>query len=140
MSRMHRIRAVVGAVGLAAVIWTITVRLLGHRLVVTGGPAGRESLDIGLAPVVVIALLASLAGWAALALLERLLPRTARRIWTITALAVLLLSFAPLLAPGMDPATRLTLAALHIAVAAVLIPAMTRTAAQFRVTTVRGSA
>jgi hypothetical protein len=127
---MRRIRAVVGAVGLAGAIWTIAVPLLGHRLIVTGGPAGRESLDIGLAPVVVIALLACLAGWAVLALLERLLPRNARRIWTITALAVLLMSFAPLLAPGMDTATRLTLGALHVAVAAVLIPAMTRNISQ----------
>ncbi|MGC4748120.1 DUF6069 family protein [Micromonospora sp. DT201] len=103
----------------------MTVPPLGHRFAVTGRPAGQETLDIGLAPVVVIALLASLAGWAMLALLERLLPRTAQRIWTITALAVLLISFAPLVAPGMDSATRLALAALHVAVAAVLIPAMT---------------
>ncbi|MGC5289230.1 hypothetical protein [Micromonospora sp. DT231] len=51
MSRIRRFRAVAGAVGLAAAIWTIAVPLLGHRLVVTGGPAGQESLDIGLAPV-----------------------------------------------------------------------------------------
>jgi hypothetical protein len=81
MSRKRRIRAVVGGVGLAAVIWTVAVPVLGHRLIVTGGPSGRESLDIGLAPVV-------------------------------------------------DTATRLTLGARHVAVAAVLIPAMTRTTAQ----------
>ncbi|MGC5289231.1 DUF6069 family protein [Micromonospora sp. DT231] len=84
----------------------------------------------------VIALIASLAGWAMLALLERLLPRTARRNWTITALAVLLMSFAPVAAPGMDSATRLTLAAMHVAVAAVLIPAMTRATVRPAFTTV----
>ncbi|MFG1955688.1 DUF6069 family protein [Micromonospora sp. NPDC048830] len=61
---------------------------------------------------------------------RRLLPRNARRIWTITALAVLLMSFAPLMAPGMDTATRLTLGVLHVAVAAVLTPAMTGTTVQ----------
>jgi hypothetical protein len=117
--------AVIGAVGLAAIIWVVAVPLLGHRLVVTGGPSGRETLEIGLAPVAVIALVAALAGWGLLALLERLLPLCARRVWTITAGTVLVLSFGPLLAPGMSSATRITLGALHVAVAAVLIPTMT---------------
>lgn len=122
MSRMRRVGAVVGAIGPTTVIWTIAVPgarcpVLGHRLIVTGGPAGRESLDTGLAPVVVIPLLMSLAGWAVLALLEGPPTRITRRIWPITALAVLLMSFAPLLAPGIDTATRLTPGARHVAVA-----------------------
>jgi hypothetical protein len=128
MNRTRRAGAVIGAVGIAAIIWLVVVPLLGHRLAVTGGPPGRETLEIGLAPVIVIALAAALAGWALLAVFQRLLPRSARRVWTITACIVLALSLAPLFTVGMSAATRVTLGALHLAVAAVLIPAMTRTA------------
>ncbi|MDG4807588.1 DUF6069 family protein [Micromonospora sp. WMMD1120] len=130
MNRSHRIWGVVGAVGVATALWTVAVPLLGHRLTVTGGPPGRERPEIGLAPVVVVALAAALAGWVLLALLERVLPRSARLVWTITALVVLLVSFAPLAASGMDVATRVILGALHVAVATVLIAVMTRTAAR----------
>ncbi|WP_369814821.1 DUF6069 family protein [Micromonospora sp. NRRL B-16802] len=88
MNRGHRIWGVVGAVGMAAALWMVAVPLLGHRLTVTGGPPGRERLEIGLTPVVIAALAAALAGWALLALLERVLPRSARLVWTITALGV----------------------------------------------------
>ena len=66
MNRRHRIRGVVGTVGVAAALWTVAVPLLGHRLTVTGEPPGREGLEIGLAPVVIVALAAALAGWALL--------------------------------------------------------------------------
>jgi hypothetical protein len=52
---------------------------------------------------VIITLAAALAGWAVLALLERLLPRAARRVWTIAAIGVLLVSFAPLMVPAWTP-------------------------------------
>jgi hypothetical protein len=45
----------------------VVVALLGQRLIVAGGPPGRETLEIGLAAVVVIALAAALAGWGLLA-------------------------------------------------------------------------
>ncbi|TNH23976.1 hypothetical protein FHG89_26065 [Micromonospora orduensis] len=136
MNRSRRIWGVVGAVGVAAALWMVAVPLLGHRLTVTGGPPGRERLEIGLAPVVIVALAAALAGWALLALLERVLPRSARLVWTITALGVLLVSFAPLATSGMDVATRVILGALHVAVATVLIAVMTRTAAHPGLSTV----
>jgi len=136
MNRTRRARAVIGAVGPAVVIWVVVVPLLGHRLIVTGGPPGREALEIGLAPVVVIAL----AGWGLLALLERLLPRFARRMWTITAVAVLLLSFVPLLAPGMSVATRITLGVPHFAIAGGLIPSMARVPARPALTPAGGTA
>jgi hypothetical protein len=126
VSRARRAGAVIGAVGLAVVIWLVVVPLLGRRLIVTGGPPGRETLEIGLAPVVVIAGAVALAGWGSLAPLERVLPRFAGRIWTITAGTVLVVSFAPLLAPGMNVATRITLGGLHLAVAGVSIPGLTR--------------
>ncbi|MFF9896776.1 hypothetical protein [Streptomyces longispororuber] len=45
-----------------ALVWLVTDPLLGHRLRTAGG--GR-TLDIGAVPVAAVALLASLAGWAA---------------------------------------------------------------------------
>ncbi|MEV8512718.1 DUF6069 family protein [Dactylosporangium sp. NPDC051484] len=47
------------------------------------------------------------------------------RIWTITAVAILLVPFVPILGIGMDAATRATLGALRVVVAAVQVPAMT---------------
>lgn len=136
MNRSHRIWGVAGAVGVAAALWMVAVPLLGYRLTVAGGPPGRETLEIGLVPVVIVALAAALAGWALLAFLERVLPRSARLVWTITALGVLLVSFAPLMASGLDVATRVILGALHVGVATVLIAAMTYSAARPALSTV----
>ncbi|MDU0302901.1 DUF6069 family protein [Streptomyces sp. PAL114] len=85
---------------------------------------GEETLDLGAAPVAVVALLASLAGWALLAALERFGVRRARAVWTGVAVAVLTVSFLPLTGDGMDTATRTALALMHLAVAAVLIPGL----------------
>ncbi|BFO15443.1 hypothetical protein SHKM778_18310 [Streptomyces sp. KM77-8] len=85
---------------------------------------GEETLAIGAAPTAVAALLASLAAWTLLAVLERSGIRRARTIWTVTACTVLLLSFLPLTANDMDAATRTSLALMHLAVAAVLIPGL----------------
>jgi hypothetical protein len=72
---------------------------------------------------------AALAAWALLALLERLTAR-ARTIWTIVAVVVLVASLGtPLLGSGVTAANRAVLELLHLAVGAVLIPALRRTAA-----------
>ncbi|MGJ3558163.1 DUF6069 family protein [Streptomyces sp. INA 01156] len=49
-------------------MWLVADPLLGHRLRIADG---EQMLDIGAVPVVVAALLASLAGWGLLAALER---------------------------------------------------------------------
>ncbi|GHE40875.1 hypothetical protein GCM10018785_08020 [Streptomyces longispororuber] len=102
-------------------VWLVADPLLGHRPRITDG--GR-TLDLGAAPVAAVALLASLAGWALLAALERFAARRARAVWTGTACAVLAVSFLPLTGGGMDGGTRLSLALMHLAVAAVLIPGL----------------
>jgi hypothetical protein len=83
---------------------------------------------IGLPMVASAALAASLAGWGALALLERLTSR-ARRIWTTVAVATLLISLTPLPAAEAATGTRAFLALMHIAVGAVLIPGLRADAA-----------
>ncbi|MFJ3509130.1 DUF6069 family protein [Streptomyces luteogriseus] len=75
-------------------------------------------------PVTVVALVTSLSGWGLPAALERFGVRRARAVWTGTAGAVPAVSFLPVLGDGMDGGTRISLALLHLAVAAVLIPGL----------------
>ncbi|MCC9710450.1 DUF6069 family protein [Streptomyces sp. MNU76] len=95
--------------------------MLGHRLRIADG---EQTLDIGALPVAVVALLASLSGWGLPAALERLWARRARAIWTGVAGAVLAVSFLPLIGDSMGSGTRVSLALMHLAVAAVLIPGL----------------
>ncbi len=92
--RRYRALAVIGA-GLAAVaVWTVAVLVLGVELHVSTGRGESGVRTIGPASVTAVSLLVSLLGWGLLALLERRTAR-ARRIWTIIAFGVLLLSRWP---------------------------------------------
>ncbi|WP_081236869.1 DUF6069 family protein [Streptomyces viridosporus] len=102
-------------------MWLVADPLLGHRLRIADG---EQTLDIGAVPVAVVALLASLAGWRLLAALERFGARRARTVWTGVAVAVPAVSFLPFIGDGMDDGTRVFLALMHLAVAAVLIPGL----------------
>lgn len=121
-TRRRRATAALAAVLAPAAIWLVAVPLVGVDLQVAQ-PSGRAPAEITLPLVLVTALAASLAGWGLLALLERLTPR-ARTIWTATAVVALVVSFAPLLGPGTPTASRIVLALMHLAVAAILIPAL----------------
>jgi hypothetical protein len=121
--RRRRAFAVLGSAVAPALIWLVTVRALGHHLLVAredGGPP----LDVGLVVVVLLALLAALAGWGLLAALERLAPRRAPVVWLAVALLVLVLSFALLTAPGTPMSTKVPLGLMHLAVGAVLMPVL----------------
>ncbi|MDT3727104.1 DUF6069 family protein [Streptomyces sp. DSM 41972] len=113
--------ATAAAVLAPVAIWAVTDPLRGHPLRITDG---EETLDLGAAPVAVVALLASLAGWALLAVLERFGVRRARAVWTGVAVAVLAVSFLPLAGDGLDSGTCTALALMHLAAAAVLIPGL----------------
>ncbi|EPH46613.1 hypothetical protein STRAU_0352 [Streptomyces aurantiacus JA 4570] len=102
-------------------MWLVADPLLGHRLRIADGG---QRLDIGVVPVAVVALLASLAGWGLLGALERLGVRRARAVWSGVAGVVLAVSFLPFLGGGMDGGTRVFLALMHLAVAVVLIPGL----------------
>lgn len=121
--RRARAIAVLAAVLAPAGIWLLAVPLLGYELRAPqlGGPPAEVNLPL----VVVGALAPSLLGWGLLAVLERR-TRRARTIWTVIALAVLVVSFTPLLGPEIATSTRIVLALMHLAVAAVLIPGLTR--------------
>lgn len=115
-----RALAVAGAVAAALAAFTIATALLGDLRQPGFGNAAPQPLTAG--AVVVTAALAGLLGWALLALLQRRTTNP-RRAWRIVAPLALLVSLAgPLSGHGISAANRLTLALLHVAVAAVLIP------------------
>ena len=87
------------------------------NLVVRQGDATRH---IGPAAVVVTALIAGLAAWGLLALLERTVRRPART-FRIIASIVLLLSLAGPLGSGVGAGTKLALLGMHLTVGAALI-------------------
>jgi len=121
--RRNRILAVAGATLAAVAVWAIEVPILGIRLETQFGNTAPQGVGTGL--VVVSALAGSLAGWGLLALLERRFAR-ARTIWTGIAIAVLLASFSAPISAGTTITTKVALAMMHLAVAAVLIPTLRR--------------
>ena len=83
--------------------------------------------DLTAGPVVIASVVAGLAAWLALALLERL-TRHARAVWVALATLVLVVSLgAPLSGRGIDGGSRLVLALLHLTVGALLIVLLART-------------
>jgi Family of unknown function (DUF6069) len=122
-ARLSRTRAlsIGGAVMAAVAVWVVAVPLLGLHLMVRFGNGTLETVGVDL--VVGASLIASLLGWGLLAILERRTAR-ARTIWTVIAIAVLLVSLSLPLSTGTTASTRAALAMMHVVVAAVLIPAL----------------
>ena len=120
----RRAGAVVGAVIAAVLAWVVAVPVGGVDLEVDMD--GRTE-GVGLRDVVVVALGSGLLGWALLATLEWRVRR-APALWTASAIAVTLLSLLGPLAWAATTGALAVLVCLHLVVAAVLIPAMRRTA------------
>ncbi|MCI4066649.1 DUF6069 family protein [Micromonospora sp. R77] len=118
MSLMRRRALGVAAAVLACVLIWVLGRIAGVDYTVTN--PGQPAMDVGVGSVVIFSLVASLVGWAALIALERFTSR-ATAIWTALAVVVALLSLLPLAGSEADGSTKLTLGAMHLAVAAVLI-------------------
>jgi hypothetical protein len=118
------------AVGLgvlaALAVWGISELVFGVDVRQPAfGPGVPQDLTAG--PVVVASLVAGLAAWLALAVLERL-TRHARAAWVALATLVLAASLgAPLSGRGIDGESRLVLALLHLTVGALLIVLLSRT-------------
>lgn len=126
---LRRLQAVGLTVTAALVAWAITDPVLGVHL---QAPAMGDQPGQGIGPLAVgvAALVASLAGWALLAVMERFAGH-ARRAWVLSALAVLILSLGgPFSGAGVDLISRVWLATMHVVVAAVLIPSLARTSSR----------
>jgi len=117
-TRRERWLAVLGPAGAALAVWLAAVPLAGVDLQVR---MSGTTEDVGPVSVVVSALLAAVAGLGCLAVLRRITKRPAR-IWTVLGSAVLVLSLSGPLGQAVGTGATVILVAMHLAVAAVLIP------------------
>lgn len=122
-SRRTRSLAVLGAAAATLTVWAVAGPLAGVDLSVRLGSATAQ--HIGPATVAIMTILAGLAAWGLLTVLERFTPR-ARTLWTTIALITLALSLSGPLSGGVSTPTKVALASMHLAAAAVLIPMLTR--------------
>jgi len=88
---------------------------------------GGGELVVGPPSVALAGVLAALAGWGLLALLERVRTR-ARTEWTAVAVAALVISLVPPLLQATTAAAGAVLVAMHVAVGTTIIVALARTA------------
>jgi hypothetical protein len=121
--RRVRVLGVAGATLATVAVWVVAVPILGTHLLVRFGNTAPQSVELGF--VVGGSLVASLVGWGLLVMLERF-TSNARMIWTGVAIVVLALSFSLPLGAGTTESTIVALALMHVAAAAVLIPALRR--------------
>lgn len=120
-----RIGAVAAGAVAALLVWALALTTGGIQVAMGAG----EATDMPWWQVVVASTVAGLAGWALLAVLEARLGTRARRIWTIVAIVVALVSLAgPLGMPGIETGDRFWLAGVHLLLAATYIPTMAATA------------
>ncbi|MBM0203642.1 hypothetical protein JNW90_11380 [Micromonospora sp. STR1s_5] len=119
----RRALGVAAAVVAPLAIWAIGA-LVGVDYTVES--PGQPATVIGAGAIVMIALVAALLGWAALALLERFATRVARPVWISLAIVVTALSFVPVLSVEATGGAKLALGATHVAVAVALIALLPR--------------
>ncbi|MFD2767452.1 DUF6069 family protein [Micromonospora eburnea] len=117
--RQQRALGVAAAVCANSLLYLVA-RAAGTDFTLTD-PGATQSHQLILPEIAVFSLLFGLLGWAALALLERF-TRHARVTWTLLAGAVLTASFLPVFIERATADTRIMLCALHVVVAAALLP------------------
>lgn len=123
-ARGRRGAAVAGAAAAGLAVWIAAVPVLGVEITARSGDG---EMVVGAPAVAVAGVVAALAGWALLALLERAGAR-ARTVWTRVALAVLVASLVPPLLQATTVAAGAVLVAMHVAVGAVIVVGLGRTA------------
>ena len=121
-----RAEAVAATVAATVVLWVVAEPVLGFQLRSPAPGGSGVTHDVNAVVVAGAALVASLAGWGCLAVLERFTTK-ARGLWTAAALVVAVGSLAaPLSGAGITAANRAWLALMHLCVAAVLVPLLRR--------------
>lgn len=121
--RRRRPLTVLAAAAAAVLVHLLTTRGLGIDLVAT--TAEDVTQTVGALDVVVAAVVAGIAGWTVLALVERVTPH-ARVVWVSVAVVVLAVSLVGPLTMASGPAAA-GLTALHLVVGAVLVPGLAAT-------------
>jgi Family of unknown function (DUF6069) len=112
-----------GGMAAAAAVWLIARFGLGLQVRTPGFAPGQHAQNLSILLVLIAGAVAGAAAWAAVKLIERTASRP-RRAWVAAGLLVTLVSLsAPLAGHGITVSSRLTLVCMHLAVAAVLIPA-----------------
>lgn len=136
--RRHAARPVTVALGVLAAlaVWTVSELVFGVDVRLPAFGTGVPQ-DLTAGAIVVASVVAGLAAWLALALLERF-TRHARAAWVALASLVLAASLgAPLSGRGIDGGSRLVLVSLHLTVGALLIVLLVRTSRPARWATPR---
>jgi hypothetical protein len=119
--RRVRALAVLGAAAATLTVWAVAGPLAGVDLRVRLG--SHSAQQVGPSTVAIVTILAGLAAWGLLAVLERFAPR-ARTVWVAIVLVALALSLAGPLTAGVTTAAKVGLAGMHLAAAAVLVPVL----------------
>ncbi|TDD87191.1 hypothetical protein E1293_08375 [Actinomadura darangshiensis] len=123
-NRVQRALTVAGAVAAALVLWVLTGPVAGLD---PSAETGGKTAEVGAGAVIAGSLIAGLAAWGLLALLERMVARPGR-VWTVIAAVALALSMTGPLGSAADGTSMAILAGMHLIVAVILIPGLARTA------------
>ena len=111
----------------AAAVWLIARFGFGLQVRTPGFAPGQHPMNLGVALVLIASAVAGAAAWAAVEVIERTASRP-RRAWVAAGLIALVVSLSgPLAGHGVTMSSRLALVCMHLAVAAVLIPAFALT-------------
>lgn len=124
-STARRALTVVMAVAAAAIAFVIEQAVVSEPFTVEF--SGGAAQTVGIGSVLVSAAVSSLLGWAAVAFLEKVAAGKAKLLWTILAVAVLLISFGGPLGAVAATSTKVCLVFLHVLVGAILISRLPRT-------------
>jgi peptidoglycan/LPS O-acetylase OafA/YrhL len=119
--RAGRVAAIAIAAAATGLAWLLG--RLAHVDYVADTPIGTRQITLGLS--VGATVVAGIAGWAVIALLERY-TASPRTIWIALTLVVLVLSIVPVFLTTANLPTQLMLSVLHCVAAAVLIPGLPR--------------
>jgi hypothetical protein len=117
----RRVAIVLVAAVVALGVWALATEAFGVNLESPGyGSTPAQTIEV--VWVLVVPIVVGLAGWGLLAVLQRVSPTRGRRMWTVIAAAVLLLSLlVTVTGAGVSVGSRVTSACLHVAVGAILI-------------------
>jgi len=129
-TRLARHAAMAATVATAAASWAVVTHLAGVHLGIQLPHAAPSTVALG--PTIGAAATTTLFGWAVLALLETRVSRP-RRTWVGVAVLVVAGSLGLPIAFATTTSATFGLAAIHLAVAAVAIPLLARTARTQRV-------